>query len=470
MGNESSTPATAEPVVDAAAEDKTMTTTKEAEDTAKREDDIRRLKEAAAHAAALEQLEADAAATKLEKGAVTASTTSQRSTSTNSTPPSSERPTTGGVIEGRVFAQGMLVRVHDFNDDIDGKEAVVTGLGRGKRGGQLYIRCEGKQMRVPAQNCIVEQDNAPHLTDSPTGTDRAVPRITAGVSGGRAFKQGMRIKIVGIEDFEGKEAVVSGIGGGNRRNQLYIRIQNRTMRIWAENALPVGENAESLLSSRGPDGSPQLPSVKASEGYAAGRAFKQGMRVQIVDIECMEGMEGVVTGLGTGARSKQLYVRVNGKQQRIWAENAIIVSSSMYATGGIDQATGGVDQEMPLTQRSGEASDSLEMGGVTYVKGMLVRIVGIDKYEGQTASVCGVGAAKSSKAGQLYLRTQEEKTVRVWAENAEPVVTRTALPALPELIEREPSTEEPPEYETGLSDTPPSMPKPEEEPEVVQSV
>lgn len=70
-------------------------------------------------------------------------------------------------------------------------------------------------------------------------------------------------------------------------------------------------------------------------------------------------MEGVVTGLGTGARSKQLYVRVNGKQQRIWAENAIIVSSSMYATGGIDQATGGVDQEMPLTQRSGEASDSL---------------------------------------------------------------------------------------------------------------
>ena len=49
------------------------------------------------------------------------------------------------------------------------------------------------------------------------------------------FKKGMTIKVTGVDDLEGKEAIITAVG--SRGTQLYIAVDASYMtRIWAENA------------------------------------------------------------------------------------------------------------------------------------------------------------------------------------------------------------------------------------------
>jgi len=155
-------------------------------------------------------------------------------------------------------------------------------------------------------------------------------RALEGEIEGQTFKQGQRILVCGIAAWEGREAVITGVGTGKRAGQLYIRCGKRSIRIWAKDAKVIGAPLEDISEEAAAPGAKENtppPSFRGDttkrEGFDGYKyTFGKGMRVRITGLAKYEGKEAVVTGVGTGQRKNQIHFSVDGHQLRIWMENA----------------------------------------------------------------------------------------------------------------------------------------------------
>jgi len=119
-----------------------------------------------------------------------------------------------GIALNRPFEPGMQVTLTGLGNRLDGKEAIVTAIGKGKRENQLFIQCEKKFYRIQKENATLD-------TSTPYGYG--------------IFKTGMRVRLTGSSDIEGKEAMITGV----RKKHLFALIDGRQRRIQPENAILV---------------------------------------------------------------------------------------------------------------------------------------------------------------------------------------------------------------------------------------
>ena len=84
---------------------------------------------------------------------------------------------------------------------------------------------------------------------------------------------------------------------------------------------------------------------------------------------------------------------------------------------------------------SSTARSALETPQVTgrsaneFTKGMQVKLLGIEGYEGCVAMITAKGSGSRSRSKQLYV-TLDGRALRIWMENAEPVVEEGAKPLI----------------------------------------
>jgi hypothetical protein len=138
------------------------------------------------------------------------------------------------------------------------------------------------------------------------------------------------VRLVGVCDVtDGTPAVVTGVGKGHRKNQLFVLVGQASMRVWAECAEACEGDIVPPLAVTADGEQPGAPSARPGamdEGFAAGTTFTKGMPVRLVGV----GFQGipltdnkaVITAVGTGGRRGQLYVQTNKGTMRVWAECA----------------------------------------------------------------------------------------------------------------------------------------------------
>lgn len=241
--------------------------------------------------------------------------------------------------------------------------------------------------------------------------------VASWVSSNGTNSKGQRIKIKGLaasvgHDLNGQEGVVTSVGSGSRKGQLYCKVGRLLIRIHAENALVLSGDSDSL--STYDEAATGRESQRLDEGEVAGATFKAGERIVLVGTSGVkDGTPAVVTGVGTGRRKGQLYVLVGQTSMRVWADCAEMVDSP-------------VEPPSPMKGHSqvSERPSAIEEGyaaGVKFKKGMKVLLLGVS-YQGiddkSEAVVTGVGMG--TRKGQLYVQTPKG-CVRVWAECARPV-------------------------------------------------
>ena len=240
--------------------------------------------------------------------------------------------------------------------------------------------------------------------------------VASWVSSNGTNSKGQRIKIKGLAasvgHLNGQEGVVTSVGSGSRKGQLYCKVGRLLIRIHAENALVLSGDSDSL--SAYDEAATGRESQRLDEGEAAGATFKAGERIVLVGTSGVkDGTPAVVTGVGTGRRKGQLYVLVGQTSMRVWADCAETVDSP-------------VEPPSPMKGHSqvSERPSAIEEGyaaGVKFKKGMKVLLLGVS-YQGiddkSEAVVTGVGMG--TRKGQLYVQTPKG-CVRVWAECARPV-------------------------------------------------
>ena len=254
---------------------------------------------------------------------------------------------------------------------------------------------------MEAGDTIVPPPPAPTLV-SVDGNDRDIS----------VYRPGMRIMIVGIAHLEKREAVITAVAtSGARKGQLYVLVGTRMTRLWARNAVVISEPLHDREASEGRPGSARRPrSDSDSDPWFDDPKFAKGMQVRLRGIEGYEDEVAVITALGSGKRSSQLYVVVNGRAIRTWMENAVPVDDPAEEgkVGGRRRPSDAVSSE--------EQTDASEEA-YPFAKGMKVRLRGVQDHDDEVAMITAVGSGKRRK--QLYVVVQG-RARRIWMENAVP--------------------------------------------------